>query len=531
MRRVKMARAVSLILASVLLASSVTGCGGTKDIVSTETINEESKGKVVDDDSKSDETLESVETSEEETTTKAKVKEPDIYEVSHTKLRDIAREFFLIQVQQTVDSRNSLSHSKPTSIGNMVKYNNLNIVADYDEPNFEGLKESYEIINNGLVNADGMVLYDLRVGSISNNFAGYYRYYINSEAVLYLLANLSIESSDPHNSKIKGSEEGYFIMEYKLRRGTTDDWEISKIVSVPKNYTIDMDSTSGWEELQVVNEDAQKIIGNISEDTDLWRQAYIEAIANIQDNNPVYSLIYIDGDDIPELLYEGSSTAAGMCLYSYYNGQITENRLELGGIYYIEKENRIYISDGRMGSYSDVVYKLNQGVLEIQEAGYYWDAYNEKHERIDEYEYTWNDDSVTEEQYDNLVEQAFDKDKATVSAYYSYNSRGEMIDFLNTGDISAPVVSTKKNADVSSNETSIASSEDSNTVSDYQIMHVVNCNESITMRTSPSTKAGEICQIPLGAKISYVEPAGDGFYKIMYNGKVGYVLAAYLEFQ
>ena len=64
----------------------------------------------------------------------------------------------------------------------------------------------------------------------------------------------------------------------------------------------------------------------------------------------------------------------------------------------------------------------------------------------------------------------------------------------------------------------------------YQTMRVVNCNESITLRTSPSTQAAEICQIPLGAVVSYIEPAANGFYRVTYLGQTGYVLASYLEF-
>lgn len=64
----------------------------------------------------------------------------------------------------------------------------------------------------------------------------------------------------------------------------------------------------------------------------------------------------------------------------------------------------------------------------------------------------------------------------------------------------------------------------------YQTMRVVNCNESITLRTSPSTQAAEICQIPLGAVVSYIEPAANGFYRVTYLGQTGYALASYLEF-
>lgn len=64
----------------------------------------------------------------------------------------------------------------------------------------------------------------------------------------------------------------------------------------------------------------------------------------------------------------------------------------------------------------------------------------------------------------------------------------------------------------------------------YATCYVVNCNESITLRKSPSTGAGEYCQIPYGAAVSYIETASNGFYKVIYNGQTGYALASYLSF-
>ena len=63
----------------------------------------------------------------------------------------------------------------------------------------------------------------------------------------------------------------------------------------------------------------------------------------------------------------------------------------------------------------------------------------------------------------------------------------------------------------------------------YETMEVVNCEESITLRTSPNIEAEEICQIPLGAVVSYTETAVNGFYKISYLGNTGYALASYLR--
>lgn len=58
---------------------------------------------------------------------------------------------------------------------------------------------------------------------------------------------------------------------------------------------------------------------------------------------------------------------------------------------------------------------------------------------------------------------------------------------------------------------------------------VVNCRESITLRTSPSTDAGEYCQIPLGAVVEYQGESSGDFYKVEYEGYVGYALKRYLQ--
>lgn len=70
------------------------------------------------------------------------------------------------------------------------------------------------------------------------------------------------------------------------------------------------------------------------------------------------------------------------------------------------------------------------------------------------------------------------------------------------------------------------------TVTQAQVLttlYVVNCNESITLRVSDSTNSKEIKQIPLGAAVSFMENAANGFYKVSYNGSTGYALASYLS--
>lgn len=62
-------------------------------------------------------------------------------------------------------------------------------------------------------------------------------------------------------------------------------------------------------------------------------------------------------------------------------------------------------------------------------------------------------------------------------------------------------------------------------------MYVVNCNENITLRCKPSTQSGGIMTIPLGASVGYISDENAEFYKINYNGIVGYSLKQYLSLQ
>lgn len=64
---------------------------------------------------------------------------------------------------------------------------------------------------------------------------------------------------------------------------------------------------------------------------------------------------------------------------------------------------------------------------------------------------------------------------------------------------------------------------------DWQDYKYVTCNEYITLRANPSTKAAEICKIPNSQEIEPLAPAENGFLKARYNEKEGYVLFGMLN--
>ena len=62
---------------------------------------------------------------------------------------------------------------------------------------------------------------------------------------------------------------------------------------------------------------------------------------------------------------------------------------------------------------------------------------------------------------------------------------------------------------------------------------IVNCNEWISLRYSPSTSSKRIATIPLGEIVTVYDGdvAGiDGFYPVEYQGMRGYCLKEYLEY-
>lgn len=61
--------------------------------------------------------------------------------------------------------------------------------------------------------------------------------------------------------------------------------------------------------------------------------------------------------------------------------------------------------------------------------------------------------------------------------------------------------------------------------------HVVNCQESITLRSAPDVNSPEICQIPLGAEVlEYItEQPQNGFVRVEYGRYSGYCLEEYLS--
>ena len=156
-------------------------------------------------------------------------------------------------------------------------------------------------------------------------------------------------------------------------------------------------------------------------------KAYLEFLKDKKGSHCLFSLVYIDDDNIPELYLSGISEAEGDMICSYKNGVVVYQLLSrIGGGKYIEKSGNIINQNGHMGLYYDNVYKLSEnGFSQILNA-----RYTERYEHIgnEEYntyrEYFIDNTTVSENDYNNAVRSAFDLSKA-ISLYenaVSYNT-------------------------------------------------------------------------------------------------------------
>ena len=172
-----------------------------------------------------------------------------------------------------------------------------------------------------------------------------------------------------------------------------------------------------------------------------WKQAYIDYIMQLDGEQwQGYNLIYIDNDDIPELVKIGNSEAVGCSIASYAEGKVQESQLSRLGFSYIERENLLCNSDGNMDHYYDVVYRLENGRLVQAAAGYYVAEdnsavrYDENQEPV--YQYQWNGAVMTREEYNKALNAVYDTSRA--KGGYTWNqwlSREEVIQAISAAGV------------------------------------------------------------------------------------------------
>ena len=170
-------------------------------------------------------------------------------------------------------------------------------------------------------------------------------------------------------------------------------------------------------------------------DTPEWKTAYLNFLEQKKDSHLSYALVYVDGDDIPELYLSGIAEAIGDSLCTYKNGAVIEQQLNrIGGGWYIEKSGKVINQNGNMGHIYTHVYKLNENGFALT-----FEALSVEQVEVlknDDYklryEYSIGDKTVNESEYKSAVNAAFNFENAIRLNENEVNYdaiRQQMIDF------------------------------------------------------------------------------------------------------
>ena len=127
-------------------------------------------------------------------------------------------------------------------------------------------------------------------------------------------------------------------------------------------------------ETAVTSESADETVKSTEATTQAnnWKKQYIEYLKNVDSKNyGGCEYIYMNNDDIPELMILGSNTAAGNILVTSDNTTIDTKIIASGKMYYAEKSNELYIESGRQGVYAYTIYKISDGKIQEEEVNSY----------------------------------------------------------------------------------------------------------------------------------------------------------------
>lgn len=174
-----------------------------------------------------------------------------------------------------------------------------------------------------------------------------------------------------------------------------------------------------------------------------WNEAYmayLEETTSEETSDMAYALIYVDDDDVPEMVVDTGFEAGGCQILSFYDG--TVRVLQTSRLYftYIEKSGLLCNSEGHMGYYYDYVYKLDKGLWKLVLGGDYYELdenasedemYNDETGRFRTLHYTIDGEETDEETYMARLKEVYDLDNAKEPL--SYLRIDDLKSFLTTG--------------------------------------------------------------------------------------------------
>ena len=169
----------------------------------------------------------------------------------------------------------------------------------------------------------------------------------------------------------------------------------------------------------------QAAVTETTQVSDEWKDVYIDYLNNNSSSRNIgYDLIYLDNDNIPEIIEIGDCEATGCRVVVYNSGSVESTQLRRLGYSYIERDGLLCNDGGHMGYYFDIVYSLKNGELTMIDEGIYQDKdgvaqTDSSGEYI--YDYTWNGNPVSKEEYKAMLNSVYDTSKTKAKPGYGYN--------------------------------------------------------------------------------------------------------------
>ena len=145
-----------------------------------------------------------------------------------------------------------------------------------------------------------------------------------------------------------------------------------------------------------------------------WASAYLSNVFEGDEPTDMTTcrLIYVDDNRQPELWIDYGYGYAGAEVYTTANGKTDYISLSHGVVYWKENSNLLLVTGGHMDVYYNIIYKIENGKFVVVMEGNYGDI-NNSSIQYDEngypiYEYHWEDNIVTEEEYEQNLSNSFE---------------------------------------------------------------------------------------------------------------------------
>lgn len=175
--------------------------------------------------------------------------------------------------------------------------------------------------------------------------------------------------------------------------------------------------------------------GTDGKNYDEYKSAYTAAIADVEANSPqysfTYSLIYVNEDDIPELVCNSNDETFGVYLISYHEGSLNYALTSGTEFTYIEKENIVDNTGVVLGAYYDNLLAIRDGqwvLLGYGEKGtsdpWAEDSFDENGDPIVD-TWTWDDDYLKNDADYN----------ATLELYYASDAAKSVDNYVSKDEI------------------------------------------------------------------------------------------------